>query len=155
MQSSHLAQVNIGRLLAPLDAPEIAGFVGELDSINQLAEGSPGFIWRLQSDEGNATDLTYNEDPLTIVNLSVWDSIGSLKAFTYDSRHLQVFRNRSQWFHKMELPHYCLWWVPAGHRPDIAEARNRLENYQRYGPTPEAFWFSQWYPAPAHELAPV
>jgi hypothetical protein len=152
MQTHQLAQINIGRLVAPLDDPRIGGFISQLDSINALAESSPGYVWRLQSEQGNATDLAYNDDPFMIVNMSVWESIEALKAFTYRTRHLQVLRDRKQWFEPLDLPHYCLWWVPSGHHPSIAEGRSKLEHYQRHGSTPEAFWFSEWYPMPTGEV---
>jgi Domain of unknown function (DUF3291) len=155
VQTYHLAQINIARLVAPLDDPRIAEFVAQLGPINKLAESSPGFVWRLESPEGNATDIAYNDDPFVIVNMSVWDSIDSLKAFTYRSQHLHVFRDRKKWFQKMELPHYCLWWVRAGHQPTVAEGRSRLELYQRHGSTPDAFWFNEWYPAPVADLIPA
>lgn len=144
----HLAQINIARLLAPLDDPRIAGFVRQLDEVNALAEAAPGFVWRLKSDAGNATDIAYSDDPFVIVNMSVWTSVEDLQRFTYSSRHLEVFRDRLHWFEKMEQPHYCLWWSPTGHTPTVAEGRERLEHYQRHGATPHAFWFSQRYPAP-------
>ena len=144
----HLAQINIARLLAPVDDPRIADFVRQLDEVNALAEAAPGFIWRLKSDAGNATEIAYNDDPFVIVNMSVWTSVEDLQRFTYSSRHLEVFRDRLRWFEKMEQPHYCLWWVPAGHNPTVAEGRDRLEHYQRRGATPHSFWFSQRYPAP-------
>ena len=147
MSGFHLAQINIARLLHPIDHPEIAGFVAELDPINALAEQSPGFIWRLKSAEGNATDIAYNDDPFVIVNMSVWDSIESLTHYVYKSRHLDIFKQRASWFHKMDTPHYCLWWVPVGHIPTVIEGRERLEHYQQHGSTPYCFWFSQPHPA--------
>jgi heme-degrading monooxygenase HmoA len=152
MQSHQLAQINIARLIAPLDDPRIAEFIAQLEPINKLADRSPGFIWRLQSAQGNATDLAYSDDPFIIANMSVWESIEALKAFTYNSQHSHLFRDRKKWFGKMEVPHYCLWWLPTGHRPTLSEGRTRLECYQRYGSTPEAFWFSEWYPAPIADL---
>ena len=144
----HLAQINIGRLVAPITDPRIADFVGQLDEINALADRSPGFVWRLQSASGNATDIPFDEDPTIMVNMSVWESIESLRDYVYTSKHVDVFRRRAEWFEKMNKPFYCLWWVPAGHIPTVAEGRERLEHYQRHGATPEAFWFSQQYPAP-------
>ena len=155
MQTHHLAQINIGRLIAPLDDPRIAGFIEQLEPVNALAESSPGFVWRLQSEAGNATDIIYNDDPFVLVNMSVWESIEALRAFTYGVRHLEVFRGRAQWFEKMALPHYCLWWVPIGHRPTVAEGRSRLEHYQKFGSTPNAFWFSEPHAAPVEQLAGV
>jgi len=147
----HLAQINIGRLIAPIDDPRIAGFVAQLDPINALAEQSRGFVWRLQSASGNATDLVYNDDPFVIVNMSVWESFEAVRDYVYRSNHMQVLRERARWFEKMEKPHYCLWWVPAGHVPTIAEGRERLEHYQRHGATKYSFWFSQRFPAPADQ----
>lgn len=146
-----LAQINIARLIAAIDDPKIAGFVAELDSINALADVAPGFIWRLKSDSGNATDIAYDDDPFIIVNMSVWDSPESLRAFTYQSRHVEIFRQRAQWFEKPAQPTYCLWWVPDGHIPTLDEARERLEHYRRYGPTQHAFWFQHLFPMPIAE----
>ena len=147
----HLAQINIGRLIAPIDDPKIAGFVAQLDPINALADVAPGFVWRLQSASGNATDVPYSDDPSLIVNMSVWESIEALRNYAYTSKHIEVFRDRAKWFEKMEKPHYCLWWVPAGHIPTVNEGRERLEHYQQHGPTPYAFWFSKQFPAPLPE----
>ena len=92
----HLAQVNIARLLAPIDDPRIVDFVAQLDEINSLAAQSPGFVWRLKSDSGNATDLTFNDDPFIIVNMSVWESIEALRDYAYTSKHIDVFRRRAE-----------------------------------------------------------
>jgi len=149
----HLAQINIGRLVAPLDDPKIAGFVAQLDPINALADAAPGFVWRLQSASGNATELAYNDDPFVIVNMSVWTSVEALHNYVYTSRHIEAFRDRAKWFEKMDKPHYCLWWIPAGHIPGVSEGRERLEHYQQHGPTPYSFWFSKLFPAPVQEVA--
>ena len=151
----HLAQINIGRLIAPLDDPRIAGFVEQLAPINKLADESPGFVWRLQSTSGNATDVTYNDDPTMMVNMSVWESLEALKNYVYRSQHLHVLKDRQKWFAKMDLPHYCLWWIPVGHLPTVAEGRERLEHYQACGSTPHAFWFNEWHPAPVDEAVPA
>jgi len=149
----HLAQINIGRLVAPLDDPKIAGFAAQLDPINALADAAPGFVWRLQSASGNATELAYNDDPFVIVNMSVWTSVEALHNYVYTSRHIEAFRDRAKWFEKMDKPHYCLWWIPAGHIPGVSEGRERLEHYQQHGPTPYSFWFSKLFPAPVQEVA--
>jgi hypothetical protein len=148
MDDFHLAQINIARLIAPIDDPLIASFVSELDAINALAEASPGFVWRLKSAEGNATDVPYNDDPFVIANMSVWTSVEALKNYTYNSRHLEIFKQRRSWFEKGDKPNYCLWWIPAGHIPTVAEGRERLEHYQQHGATPHSFWFSQLDPTP-------
>jgi heme-degrading monooxygenase HmoA len=155
MSSHHLAQINIGRLIAPLDDPRIADFVAQLAPVNALADRAPGFVWRLKSDAGNATDIPYSEDPFVIVNMSVWESVEALKAFTYDGEHRQVFRDRGKWFEKMRAPQYCLWWVPAGHVPTVAEGRERLEHYQKHGSTPYSFWFQKPFPAEAAEAVAI
>ncbi len=153
MPSFELAQINIARMIAPLDDPRLADFVAQLEPVNALADSAPGFVWRLQSEEGNATSLGYNDDPFILVNMSVWESVEALKQFTYGAHHIGVFRDRAKWFEKMTAPQYCLWWVPAGHRPTIAEGRERLEHYQKHGATEYAFWFQKWFPAPAEEMA--
>ena len=138
-----LAQVNIGRLLAPVDSPLVADFMAALDPINALADTSRGFIWRLQTTEGNATSIHSFDDELIISNMSVWDSIEALRAFTYTSAHTGVLRRRREWFDAYESAYMALWWVPAGHRPTIEEAKERLAALDRDGPTPFAFTFRQ------------
>jgi hypothetical protein len=151
----HLAQINIGRLVAPIDDPKIAEFVAQLHAINALADAAPGFVWRLQSSSGNATDIPFNDDPSVMVNMSVWESLESLRNYVYRSDHMRVLRDRAKWFEKMDKPHYCLWWVPAGHLPSVAEGRERVEHYQRCGSTEYSFWFSQHFPAPSDEPVSV
>jgi hypothetical protein len=146
-----LAQINIGRLIAPIDDPQIAEFVAQLAPINAIADLAPGFVWRLQSESGNATDIAYNDDPSIMVNMSVWESLEALRDYAYKSDHMKVLRDRAKWFAKMDRPHYCLWWIPAGHIPIVAEGRERLEHYQTHGATPYSFWFSQEFPQPADE----
>ena len=143
-----LAQVNIGRLLAPVESPQIAEFVAALDPINRLADTSPGFIWRLQTAEGNATALHSFDDHLIISNMSVWASIEALRAFTYSSAHTSVMSRRREWFSKYMTAYMALWWVPAGHRPTIEEAKERLALLDRLGPTAEAFTFRVPFEAP-------
>jgi hypothetical protein len=148
----HLAQINIGRLLAPIDDPQIAGFVAQLDPINALADRAPGFVWRLQSSSGNATDIIYDpRDTTILLNMSVWESLETLRSYVYRSDHARVLRDRAKWFEKMDKPIYCLWWLPAGHIPTVAEGRERLEHYQIHGATPYSFWFSQRFPQPTDE----
>ena len=151
----HLAQLNVGRLLAPVDAPEIAGFVAALDPVNALADAHPGFVWRLQSEAGNATDIRPTEDDLFLVNLSVWTSIESLRAFVYTTAHVHVLREKRAWFEGHVEAHLVLWWVPAGHIPSVDEALGRLDRLRRDGPTPAAFTFrSPFAPEAADAEAP-
>lgn len=132
-----LAQVNVARLRAPLDAPAVAGFVAAIAAINQLADHSPGFVWRLPNDEGHVT--TQSGDSLVIVNLSVWQSYTALHHFVYRSDHGRFVRQRSRWFQPQAGPTTALWWVPVGHEPSITEATARLQHLKRYGPAPSAF----------------
>lgn len=147
--SYHLAQLNIGRVRAPLDNPLMAGFVAQLDAINALAEATPGFVWRLQGDGGQSSSyLHFYADPNLLVNLTVWESVEALHAYTYRSDHAAVFRGRKQWFEPHEGVYLVLWWVPAGHIPTVAEADERLTHLREHGPTPFAFTFRQHFPPP-------
>ena len=148
--SFHIAQVNIGRPKAPVDAPLLADFKALLDPVNAVADAAPGFVWRLQDDAGNATSIAVYDDESLIVNMSVWASIDALWDFVYSSDHLAVMRRRREWFERMEL-FMCLWWVPAGHLPDVAEAEGRLDHLRKHGPTERAFTFKQRFPVPAAE----
>jgi hypothetical protein len=138
----HLAQINIGRLIAPLDDPRMTGFVSQLAGVNALAEATPGFVWRLQSESGNATDIPYDVDESLLLNMSVWESVEALREFTYQSAHAQVFRDRGLWFEKLSVPVMCLWWVPEGHIPTVAEGRERLTYFQEHGDSEFAFSFA-------------
>jgi hypothetical protein len=148
-QIYHLAQLNIGRVLAPTDSPQLADFMALLEPINQLADASPGFVWRLQTAEGDATALRPYDDDRMLVNMSVWESLETLRNFVYASRHLDVLRRRREWFERLTDHILVLWWVPAGHIPTVQEAKERLELLRRLGPGPEAFTFKQPFPADA------
>ena len=137
----HLAQLNVGRLLAPLESETLAGFVAALEPINALADGHPGFVWRLQTDAGDATSIRPTEDDLFLINMSVWSSLQTLRAFVYTTAHVQVLRQRRAWFEQLATSHMVLWWVPAGHIPTVDEAMARLERLRRDGPSPAAFTF--------------
>lgn len=139
----HLAQLNIARMVAPLDDPVMAGFVAQLAAINALADRSPGFVWRLQSTAGDATSVRAYADDRILVNLSVWASIEALKAYVYQSDHGSVMRNRRQWFEKFAGPYMVLWWLPAGRIPTVGEAKARLEHLQQHGESAYAFTFRQ------------
>lgn len=144
----HIAQLNVGRAVAPLDAPQLADFMAWLDAINAIADRSPGFVWRLQGDNGNNTGLKVSDDPLFIVNMSVWASIEDLHAFTYRSDHRSVFARRYDWFERADGPNMVLWWVPAGTIPTVDDALARLRRLAERGPTPEAFGFKTTFPPP-------
>ncbi len=139
----HLAQLNIGRMLAPLDSPTMAEFMARLDDINALAESTPGFVWRLQDDAGNATALRPFDDDWLIVNMSVWESVEQLKAFTYNSAHADVMRKRRQWFEPHTEMYFVMWWISAGHIPTVEEAKERLRFLQTNGESEYAFTFKK------------
>ncbi len=149
MQEWHLAQANIGRAVAPMDDPTMADFMAQLDAINALADRTPGFVWRLQSGSGNATDIAVTDDPLVILNMSVWESVDALFDYVYRTAHTPVMARRREWFETPTRPHLVLWWVEAGHRPRVTEALDRLDMLAERGPTPDAFTFKQRFPAPA------
>jgi hypothetical protein len=143
-----IAQLNIGRAVAPLETPQLADFMAWLDEINALAERSPGFIWRLQGDNGNNTSLKVSDDPQFIVNMSLWESIEALHAFTYRSDHKAVFARRYEWFERADGPNMVMWWHPAGTLPDIHDALARLRRLAELGPTQDAFTFKNPFPPP-------
>jgi hypothetical protein len=144
----HLAQINIGRLKAPLDDPSIAGFVAWLDIVNAVADASKGFVWRLQTAEGDATSLRPYADDRILVNMSVWESLDDLSGFVFDGLHRQVLRQRRQWFERFEGIYAALWWVPVGHIPTVEEAKERIEHLEAHGATPHAFTFKEHFAAP-------
>jgi len=135
----HLAQLNIGRLRYPSDDPRVADFMNNLDLINGLAERSKGFVWRLKGDGGNATDIRAYDDPQMIVNLSVWESVEALERFVWLTVHKRFYGRRQEWFDKLEGPHLVLWRIPAGHRPTVNEAKERIEYLTAHGPSDYAF----------------
>ena len=148
MTTHHLAQLNIARLSAPLDSPPLADFVANLDRINALAEGSPGFVWRLKDEAGDATAIRPLGDD-TLINVSVWQDLASLQAFVYRSAHVEIMKRRKEWFEALTEAFVVLWWVPVGHQPTAQEAVDRLALLRRDGPTPQAFGFKSAFGPPA------
>ena len=145
--AQELAQLNVARLREPIDSPLLAPFVAALDAVNAVADRSPGFVWRLQDDAGNATALRPWGDDV-IVNLSVWRSVEALRAYVYSADHAAVLRRRREWFVPYDGPHLVLWWVDAGHLPTVEEAGDRLGRLAADGPGPAAFTLRQPYPVP-------
>jgi len=141
----HLAQVNIARILAPLDDPQMAGFVARLDDINALADASPGFVWRLKTEAGDATSLRPYDDDRILFNLSVWQTPEDLQQFVYRGAHAEVMRQRKAWFERFGDVYMALWWIPQGHIPTIAEAKERLAYLQLYGESDFAFSFASLF----------
>jgi len=151
MQESHLAQYNIGRIRKPLDHPEVAEFIDALDPINALAEGSPGFVWRLTDDDGQSSSYVKVEgidDPLLVVNYSIWSDLDSLKHFVHKSGHIEYLRRRREWFEHSENATSVAWWIPAGTIPDVSEAHQHLLHLREHGPTDQGWPLTKPWPKP-------
>ena len=146
----YLAQVNTARALAPLDDPLMADFVAHLNEVNALANKSPGFIWRLQTPSGNATEFKAYDDPLIIFNMSVWATVNDYAHFVYPSEglHREAMKQRRRWFQRFDGPFNALWWVAQGHIPTVDEAKERLEYLRVHGETAFAFSIKRQFPAP-------
>jgi hypothetical protein len=154
-QSWQLAQINVGRFVAPPGDPRVKPFMDALDRINAIADATPGFIWRLQDESGNATAIRPSPDPLFAVNMSVWADADALFAFVYRSAHTPVMARRREYFERFEGAYQALWWIPAGHIPSIDEGLAALWRLDRYGPSPHAFTFKARFPAPGEGIVPV
>jgi Domain of unknown function (DUF3291) len=150
MSAYELAQLNIALMKEPLESPRMADFVANLDRINALAERSLGFVWRLKTDEGNATALRPLGDD-TLVNVSVWKDVESLNKYVYQSAHVEIMRRRKEWFERMREAWVVLWWVPKGHRPTVSEAIAKLELLRAMGPSKDAFTFRRAFLPPDAE----
>ncbi|MEA2145579.1 MAG: hypothetical protein QOG59_1166 [Solirubrobacteraceae bacterium] len=150
MTNGHqLAQVNIALARDPLDAPLLADFIDALGPVNARADRAPGFVWRMQTEDGDATSIRgFGDDPRLIINLTVWESLEAMRDFVYrNPQHVAVMRRRREWFERLDL-HAVLWWVPVGHRPTVAEAEERLEHLRSHGPTSIAFTFRHHFDSP-------
>ena len=148
MSGHELAQLNIGIIRGPMDSPVMAEFAANLERINAVADAAPGFVWRLQTEEGDATAIRPFDDENMLVNMSVWKDMESLRRYVYHSAHVEVMRRRREWFQPMSEACLVLWWVPRGHRPSITEAIARLERLRAHGPGPDAFTFRHPFPQP-------
>jgi len=134
-----LAELNVGYAKYPLDDARMAGFMDNLDRINALAERSPGYIWRMKSDSGNATDINVPGDETMISNMSVWADVQSLGAYVFNTVHGQFYNRRPEWFEAMNRHHFVMWWIPDGHIPTLQEAVDRLAHLQTHGSSDHAF----------------
>lgn len=148
MINFQLAQINIAQAKEDMESEVMRGFVERLDEINALAESSPGFVWRLQDESGNAAEIQAFDDPLLLINMSVWEDLDTLKKFVYRSVHVDLLRDRDAWFDKTSQAHQALWWVPQGHQPSTAEGVERLRHLQEHGPSATAFTFARPEPKP-------
>ncbi|WP_020598811.1 DUF3291 domain-containing protein [Spirosoma panaciterrae] len=149
MMTYHLAEINIAKMKGvSIDDPVMAEFADNLDRVNALAENSAGFVWRLKDESNNATSISPFDDEQVIINLSVWENLESLKAFTYKTFHTDFLKRRAEWFHRFGTVYMALWWVPAGHLPTVQEAVDKLAYLQENGTTELAFDFKKTYAPP-------
>ena len=154
MTGYHLAQLNVGIVRAPIESPELAGFMAGIDPVNAIADAAPGFVWRLADGDGPGATALRPRGPGFMVNMSVWEDLEALRDFVYrNGPHLDFMRRRREWFHRMAEQHLVLWWIPAGHIPSLDEGLDRLDLLEREGPGPRAFTFRDPHPAPSEELA--
>jgi hypothetical protein len=144
----HLAQINIALAKDEMDTELMSGFVSRLDEINAVADQADGFIWRLQTDEGDSTAIRIFDESLLLVNMSVWGSVASFKNFVYKSAHVELIRDRQAWFHKYVDAHQAMWWIPVGKTPTLEEAKEKLVYIQKYGATATAFHFGKVFDMP-------
>jgi len=144
----HVAQINVGTIKYPQDDPRMSGFMNRLDEINALAERSPGYVWRMQSESGNATDIDVGGAALFIANMSVWVSVETLFDYVYKTVHREVMIQRRRWFERPADLYQALWWIPAGHIPSAEEGLFRIEVLKEKGPSPAAFTFNERFLAP-------
>ena len=143
----HLAQINVARMIAPVDDPVMQPFVDQLDAVNAEADKAPGFVWRLIGESGSSVDIRAFDDPLMLVNMSVWETVEQFKDYVYSGGHLSVYLKRKEWFERRNGPSYAMWWIEEGTLPTIQEGKKRLESLSREGPTPYAFDFKQVFEA--------
>jgi heme-degrading monooxygenase HmoA len=149
-----LAQLNIGRVRAPMTDPLMADFVAELESVNALADSAPGFVWRLQTEAGDATAIRPYDDDTILINMSVWETVEALKAFVYRTHHADVMRQREKWFERLDAYFIALWWVADGTIPTVLEAKLRLDHLRQHGESPYAFSFKKVFPPPTELSEP-
>jgi len=148
MADYQLAQSNVARMRGSMDDPVMAGFVERLDPLNALADESPGFVWRYQTEAGNATEVRVFDDELILFNMSVWQSIEALEAYVYQSNHVRAVQKRAEWFERSDRSPIVLWWIESGHIPTVEEAKARFDKLWLEGPSADAFTFRNRYPSP-------
>ena len=147
MQAWNIARINIATAQFALDDPRLAAFMEQLDAINALADSAPGFVWRLQTEAGNATGIKVNDDDRLIVNMSVWQSTEALADYVYNSGHRAAQARRREWVQPPDGPYQALWWLKAGEIPAVEDGMARLERLRAHSPGPEAFGFKSLFPA--------
>ena len=145
MTSHHIAQINVAQAKYDVGDPGMAAFEARIDEINNLAESSPGFVWRwIEERDGGKEFLS--DQPRLLINISVWEDLPSLHSFVFRSAHTPVMGRKEDWFDAMDKPYFCLWWTESGRRPTVREAFDRLEILHKQGPTEAAFTWSKRFP---------
>lgn len=145
MTAHHLAELNIGRLIAPTDDPRVQEFMDNLDRVNGLGKRMPGFVWMMEGSGEPGTGNTENnigDDPQFVANLTVWQDAPSLERFVWGTIHKQFYDRRAEWFEILGAMHFVMWWVPEGHQPTLEEGLERLEHLKLHGDTDHAFGWS-------------
>lgn len=152
MKGMHLAELNVGRLVAPVDDPRVAEFMDNLDRINGLGKRMPGFVWMMEGTAGAGnTDAAIDGDPQFVPNLSVWESVETLEKFVWGTIHKRFYEEREKWFEVLGDMHFVMWWVPVGHTPTLAEALERLAHLRQNGDSDHAFGWSHLAAATMHQ----
>jgi hypothetical protein len=141
-QARHLAQFNIARVRYPLDDPRMREFVDNVERVNGLADKIEGFVWRLKDESGHAMNMRVYDDPTILPNLTVWENVDALERFVWQTLHRRFFSRRLEWFAPVKTT-LVLWWIPSGHRPDLAEGVARLDHLTAHGPSDFAFGWQQ------------
>ena len=150
MEKYHLAEINIARMKGvDINDPIMKEFVENLDAVNQIAEKSEGFVWRLKDENNNATSLNPYDDEQIIINVSVWKSLETLEEFMYRTFHAEFLKRRKDWFTSFGKAHTAMWWIPAGHLPSLEEAVGKLDLLQKNGSSQDSFDFRNKFPAPS------
>jgi Domain of unknown function (DUF3291) len=138
----HLAELNLAKLRHPKGDPRVAEFFDAIERVNALAERMPGFVWRLKDEGGSALDVRFTEDPLVIVNMTVWETTEALEKYVFQTVHTAFYRKRDLWFERMSGPHMVFWWIEPGHVPTLADAAARLADLAAHGASEHAFGWS-------------
>lgn len=141
----HLAQLNIGTALDSMESEVMKDFTDNLELINGIGENSPGFVWRLKDESGDATAIEFTDDPNVLVNLTVWQDLQSLKDFVFKTQHATFLARKKEWFKPVSEATYALWWIPEGHIPSLEEAKAKLDHLNEHGESPSAFSFKKLY----------
>jgi Domain of unknown function (DUF3291) len=135
----HLAQINVGQARHHMDDERMVGFTSRIEAINAVADRAPGFVWRLQSESGNALDIFVSDDPQFQINVSVWENLESLEHFVWKTAHAKVYSGKAAWFEHQQIAVTAFWWVPIGHTPTTDEAMARLQHLRDHGPSTTSF----------------